>query len=71
VRLTTGQLRFVSGPGHCLGEVRHHQLQGREIFSRTSVSYRADGVAGHGGLLVPVGFARGDGGHHFDFGQAA
>jgi hypothetical protein len=48
------------------GEVRHHQLQGRVIISRAPVSYRADGVSGHGWLLVPVGFARRDG-HHFYF----
>jgi hypothetical protein len=35
------------------------------IISPAVVSYRADGVAGHGRLLVPVGFPRGDGGHHF------
>jgi hypothetical protein len=55
--------------GDCLGEVRHHQLQGRLIISRAPVSYRADGVSGHGWLLVPVGFARRDGGHHFYFDQ--
>ena len=65
--LTTSQLRFASGLGDSLGEVRHHQLQGRVIISRAPVSYRADGVSGHGWLLVPVGFARRDGGHlYFD-----
>ena len=53
--------------GDCLGEVRHHELQGRVIISRAPVSYRADGVCGHGWLLVPVGFAHRDGGHHFYF----
>ena len=42
---------------------------GRVIISQTLVSYRADGVSGHGWLLVLVGFARGDGGHHFYFDQ--
>jgi hypothetical protein len=55
--------------GDCLGEVGHHRLQGRVIISRAPVSYRADGVSGHGWLLVPVGFARRDGGHHFYFDQ--
>ena len=55
--------------GDRLGEVRHHQLQGRVIISRAPVSYRADGVSGHGWLLVPVGFARRDGGHHLYFDQ--
>jgi hypothetical protein len=40
--------------GHCLGEGRHHQPQGRVIISWAPVSYRADGVSGYGWLLGPL-----------------
>ena len=47
--------------GDWLGEVGHHQLQGRVIISRAPVSYRADGVPGMAGywsrLALPAGTA--------------
>lgn len=69
VPLTTSQLGFASGPGRLpwrsppspAAEQSDH-FPGAGELSRGRRS-------GHGWLLVPVGFARRDGGHHFYFDQ--